>query len=67
MIFNLTSQEVFKTIDQDSAIKCKNDKGPYFGIGELAAPFEPLNGNNNCQSYANQIPYKIGMDKESTN
>jgi hypothetical protein len=67
MIFNLTSQEVFKIKSQNYAIKCKDNYGPYFGVSELDAAFEPLNGNNKCNSNANKFVYKIGIEKESTN
>ena len=47
MLFNLTSQQFFKSQNHSVAIKCYKGYGPYFGNGELYAS-EPFNGNNKC-------------------
>ena len=67
MLFNLTTQQLFKCQYHKWAIKCNKDKGPCFGNGELLALLEPFNKDNACQSKANKDGYQIGMDKENIN
>ncbi len=58
MLFNLSSQRQFPVKDEGKAIYCSSDWGPIFGNDELVA-FEPFNGVNNCESYADKSVYDI--------
>ncbi len=60
MLFNLSSQRQFPVKDEGMAIYCYSGFGPFFGNYELAA-YEPFNGDNKCESYANESGYKIPM------
>jgi hypothetical protein len=46
MLFNLTTRTVFKCKFHQDAITCGENRGPYFGNGELAPEDEPFNKDN---------------------
>jgi hypothetical protein len=60
MLFNLSQQTQFKNHRRGDEIFCYSERGPYYGIDELAA-FEPFNGDGNCRSDANEDTYKIPL------
>ena len=64
MLFNLTTNKVFKCQDHSMAIECYKGYGPVFGNGELGT-VQPFNGNNQCWSYAEHSGYRIGIDGEN--
>ena len=60
LIFNLGQQQVFKSQGGEyGGIFCYSGRGPHYGYGELAACYEPFNGDDKCSSYANQSGYRI--------
>ena len=67
MLFNLTTQQLFKCQYHQLAIRCKKDTGPCFGNRELLALNQPFNKDNACLSDANEDGYQIGMDSEKIN
>ena len=67
MLFNLTTQQLFKCQYHDWAIRCKKNRGPEFGLSELNALLEPFNKDNACWSNANKDGYQIEMDSEKIN
>ncbi len=67
MLFNLTTHTLFPCKDPSQAIRCRNDKGPYFGNVELSAWDEPFNEDNACSSLANGAGYNIPCNTEGIN
>ena len=67
MLFNLTTQQLFKCQYHQWAIVCNKDKGPCFGLSELQAFLEPFNKDNACWSNANEDVYQVEMDSEKIN
>ena len=67
MLFNLTTQQLFKCIKHKWAINCNKDYGPSFGLSELLALIEPFNKDDACVSNANKEAYQIEMDSEKIN
>ena len=61
-MFNLSSYRRFPSLIKDKQIWCSKDCGPCFtgsGSTDLGASFAPLNGENNCYSWANKPGYAI--------
>jgi hypothetical protein len=67
MLFNLTTQQLFKCIKHHWAIRFYKDYGPWFGNSELLALLQPFNRDNACLSSANRDGYQIEMDNEKIN
>ncbi len=69
MIFNLTTNNLFKVKDGGLAICCGSRFGPHFGSNrELSPAAEPFNGENNCWSFACEwYSYKIPKDSKGRN
>jgi hypothetical protein len=66
-LFNLTRSHHFPSKATGNYIICRGDFGPYFGRDcsrELAAVWEPFNGEDNCTSYANESGYNIPLVDE---
>jgi hypothetical protein len=66
MLFNLSQQRHFPHSSQAKyAIDCRSYRGPAFsGDGnwyELCACYEPFNGDNKCESRANENGYLIPL------
>ena len=66
MIFNLTTNQLFKVKDHSLAICSFKNDGPVIGETELST-FSPFNGNYKCVSNANSNTYQIGMDSQGRN
>jgi hypothetical protein len=63
-LFNLSSSRQF-TNEGKGGIWCNTDVGPAFGTEktlELCAEFQPFNGDNKCESYANESGHCIGLE-----
>ncbi len=67
MLFNLTTHTSLQCINPSYAIKCREDRGPYFGNIELSAWYEPFNKENACISYSNSSGYSIPRNSEGIN
>jgi hypothetical protein len=67
MLFNLTTLTSFPCIDPSEAIRCRDNGGPTFGIGELSAKYGPFNKENACISWTNSSGYKIPRNSEKIN
>jgi hypothetical protein len=67
MLFNFTTHTSFPCIHPSWAIRCRKDRGPYFGDAELSAYWEPFNKENACTSWTNNDTYKIPRNSEGIN
>ena len=69
MLFNLSSCRCFPH-QQEKAILCGSDCGPYF-TGKLydvvLVAYEPFNGENKCESCDNLSAYKIPVEDDYKN
>ena len=67
MMFNLTCCLHFPNKGYgEHEIFCSKNKGPRFGLGELSAYQEPLNGDKNCFSSYDKV-YRIPIDDSGKN
>ena len=66
MLFNLSCCRHSPSKSAGKDILCGEGNGPYFGINELSAFNEPLNGVGKCYSMANKgcygIPLEVGKN-----
>ena len=67
MLFNLSQQRQFKNHGTGDEIFCDGDCGPCYGGAELAARYQPFNGDGNCRSYAKNDTNKIPEDEDGKN
>ncbi len=45
-------------------IRCRSDRGPRYGDGELSATDEPFNGYQSCYSFADEYGYRIPLEDD---
>ena len=67
MLFNFTTHTSFPCKKPSRAIYCRKDIGPDFGIGGIAAYFEPFNKDNACRSRTNDSAYSIPRNSDGIN
>ena len=61
MLFNLSCRRHFPNKGKGGEILCSQIEGPWFGNNELIAFGEPFNGEECCESQANEECYGIPM------
>ena len=62
MLFNLSCYRHFPNKGIGEEIMCSQIEGPWFGHNELIAFGEPFNGEECCESQANQECYGIPVE-----
>ena len=67
MLFNLTTHTSFPCKDPRSALYCEKNRGPQFGVLELAVRTKPFNSEKACISYTNRDSYNIPRNSEGEN
>jgi hypothetical protein len=66
-LFSLTQQRHYPVQDHTDAVGCERTCGPFFGVWELVAGWQPFNREDGCRSVTGRSGYKIPLTTEGVN